>query len=704
MVAASKLSNFINTLHLRTALTLPFLLLICLSVGLTGWLSLRNGQLAVNEVTLQLRSEIGLRIHEHLNRYLTTPMIVNRYISNELTESFVSIDDMHDIARHFTHHLKAFPSLSHIQLGNQHGAFVGLERHNSGFYHLETVHHANLMTYKADAHGVKMSDTALRVSPNFDVKQQNWYKQTIEENESIWHVQAGKNQQWSHVLNFLGNTWLALNYSSPIHIDNQLVGVVSANLKLDDISQFLHGLKIGKQGKTFIIENDTGLLVATSSLEKLFQLDKFSVKIKRLAAIHSENPLIQATAKHLERHEKLNRFSFYLESERQLVEILPYQNNGLNWSIVVVVPESDFMDKIQHNTYTTISLMIFALLMSSLIGFFIVRWVTAPILSLSRAAQNLAQGHWEHQLPIERRDELGQLAVAFQSMANQLKSLFNNLEMKVAERTSELELAYEEIRTLNEFLKEDNTRLTAELDVTREFQQMILPKPKELASITELDIAGYMQPAEMVGGDYYDVLHYDDKVKIAIGDVTGHGLSSGMIMLMVQTALRLLFTNNICEPERCLTVLNRTIYDNVNRIETDKNLTLTVVDYCNGKARISGQHEEILLVRQNGEIERIDTMDLGFPIGLEADIQAFISDIEVTLHQGDGFILYTDGITEAENEAKDFYGMDRLCEVISCHWSKTAEQIKDAVIADVHQHIGKATVYDDITLLVIKQR
>ena len=200
-------------------------------------------------------------------------------------------------------------------------------------------------------------------------------------------------------------------------------------------------------------------------------------------------------------------------------------------------------------------------------------------------------------------------------------------------------------------LKEENLRLSAEVEITRRLQQMILPKPEELKQIESLDIAGFMEPASDVGGDYYDVLYDRGRVKIGMGDVTGHGLESGVVMIMVQTAIRTLMTYEEADPIRFLAAINRTIFDNVQRINSDKNLTLCLLDYQNQTIRLS-----------------------------------------------------TDGITEAENEQGELYGLEQLCQIVSQSWHLCAQEINQAVICDVKQHIDQQTVYDDITLLVIKQK
>ncbi len=168
--------------------------------------------------------------------------------------------------------------------------------------------------------------------------------------------------------------------------------------------------------------------------------------------------------------------------------------------------------------------------------------------------------------------------------------------------------------------------------------------------------------------------------------------------------MRTLQTMREADPVRFLDTLNRTLYHNVRRMHSGKNLTLALLTYAQGQVCISIQHEEVLIVRQGGMIERIDTLDLGFPMGLEADIARFVRHISVALQPGDGVVLYTDGITEAADMLHRLYGLERLCTVLSQHWAETAQDIQAAVIADVRSHIGAQKVYDDITLVLAKQR
>jgi sigma-B regulation protein RsbU (phosphoserine phosphatase) len=383
----------------------------------------------------------------------------------------------------------------------------------------------------------------------------------------------------------------------------------------------------------------------------------------------------------------------------------------LGWLVFVELPIEEAYGPLYAALQRSGLVLLAALGLAVLAGMFLARRMVGPIQVLRAGAARIGSGDLAQHIAIKTGDELEALADQFNDMARRLQESYTGLEEKVELRTRELRVAleqnarlFQEVEEKGKQLEATNLRMRAELDFVGQMQQLVLPTPDELAAIDRLEIAAFMAPADEVGGDYYDVLHTDGVVTIGIGDVTGHGLESGMLMVMTQAAIRTLQELREADPVRFLAALNRMLYHNVRRMCSDKNLTLALLTYTQGQVCISGQHEEVLIVRHGGSIERIDTIDLGFPLGLEADIAKFVRYISVALHPGDGVVLYTDGITEAADMHHRLYGIDRLCTVISQHWAGTAQDIQAAVMVDVRSHIGAQQVFDDMTLVVVKQR
>ena len=312
--------------------------------------------------------------------------------------------------------------------------------------------------------------------------------------------------------------------------------------------------------------------------------------------------------------------------------------------------------------------------------------IRQTVFVLDEASKKMSSGNLGHKNILDNRDEEGQVVGAFNKIADALSG------------------GNKKIPLLKDTLKAENMRMISELDLTRQIQQMLLSKDREIKEVIGLDIAGFMEAAEEAGGDYYDVLQHKGRGKIGMDDVREHGWESDILMIVVQTAVRTWLADNEPEPVKFLSAINSVIYDNVQRMKLDKNASFALLDYQQGMLKLSGQHEEMIVVRCKGCIERFETIDLGFPIGLDAEIAKFVARTSVQLYSGDVVVLYTDGITEAENMDKLLYGLERLIEVIEINWQRSAADIRDAVIKDVRSHIGEQKVFDDITLLVLKQK
>ncbi len=696
----SPLSPSVQRYRLSSILVVLFVAQVVGAVGVVGWLSFRNGRRAIDDLANQLMGEVSARIEGQILSHLGRAETVNTMNAIDLKGDLLPTEQPVQLAQHFWGQMKQFPFMTYIYWGGESGEFAGSGRDEIGNLSIGISRNFTQILYPADEQGFPSGPPQF-IGENYDPRRRPWYTE----------AEATGAPTWSSIYVWSDGSDISIDAVHPVYQEDQLLGVTAVSLGLQALSEFLRSLAIGQTGEAFIIER-SGNIVANSTPDPPIDFGETGQEPTRLSAFESESLLIRSTTDHLlELYGDLNQvqqprhLEFDLNGQRQFVRVVPFERGeGIDWIIVVAVPASDFMEQINANTRNTILSAVAALAVAILISIWATRQILRPVNHLIQGSELVARGDLSRRVKLGSRIlELERLALSFNGMAQQLKHSFETLEDRVTERTAELAEANGEIRQLNRRLKEENVRLGAEIEVARQLQQLVLPKAEELATIQEFDIAGYMEPADEVGGDYYDVLCTDGIITLAIGDVTGHGLESGILMLMMQTAVRTLQELQERDPVKFLDTLNRAIYKNVKRMDMDKSGTLAVLDYVDGQLSISGQHEETLVVRVNGEIERIDTMDLGFPIGLDDPIAEFVGRARVTLSPGDGIVLYTDGITEAENLAGERYGIERLCEVISGHWSLSAAQIKQAVVRDIKAFIGDQKVYDDITLLVLKR-
>jgi sigma-B regulation protein RsbU (phosphoserine phosphatase) len=526
---------------------------------------------------------------------------------------------------------------------------------------------------------------------------------------------------------------MVVSYFSPIYTPDRrdIAGGVAVDLTLDQLVKLVEGVNIAETGFGFLATSN-GNVLATNQLGE---------RTLGLVASNSEGQGVTGLERSLRQSTQASIAALELPADENTVlrhiflsengESVPYlvvlrQLPASNlWDGKQIVPETMTLGfvvserdiyhsllaaqtNISNATRSIINYQL-GIALLSLLGVLAAIYAvsgrfTAGLSALAGAARRLQDKDYSVRVAIPGKDEVAAVGVAFNRMAEEISYHTENLEGLVAERTTELEKANLSISALNQRLESENFRLGAELDIARKIQMMVLPKEAELGTVEQLEIAGYMSPADEVGGDYYDVLQTGSRVKVGIGDVTGHGLESGVLMLMVQSVARGLQEKGNSDPRQFLEVLNRAIYKNIERTGTDKHLTLAFVDYADDRVTLSGQHEEVLVVRADGASERFETMDLGFPVGLESEIGPFINTLDLSFGAGDFIVLHTDGVTEAEAPDGKLFGLDRLQESALRHRQGNAEEIKAGIIGDLMSFIGHQKVHDDITLVVMRHK
>jgi sigma-B regulation protein RsbU (phosphoserine phosphatase) len=247
-------------------------------------------------------------------------------------------------------------------------------------------------------------------------------------------------------------------------------------------------------------------------------------------------------------------------------------------------------------------------------------------------------------------------------------------------------------------------RLEEELDIAARIQTYILPRSFDIGG---LEIAARMLPATEVGGDYFDVIPLpqpSDVCWLGIGDVAGHGLPAGLVMLMVQSATAgLVQAGPRARPSEHLVALNAMVHENVRRrLGQDEHVTFTLFRLePDGQVTFAGAHEEIVVWRAaERRCERLPTP--GPWLGTRDSIVGLAVDSTLRLEPGDMLILYTDGVTEAMNARREQYGLVRLCAEVERMHAEPAAALRDAIIESVNR--WQTDQVDDLTLMIVRKR
>lgn len=243
----------------------------------------------------------------------------------------------------------------------------------------------------------------------------------------------------------------------------------------------------------------------------------------------------------------------------------------------------------------------------------------------------------------------------------------------------------------------ERERQRVEIETARNIQSSILPElPPQLNGV---EISHSYLPASEVGGDFYDVLALDDgRLAVAVGDVAGHGVSSGLVMSMARSALAVQVTFDPAV-ESVFATLNRMVFQSARR-RLLSTLVYAILDPAQGELHYaSAGHVFPYLVSPSGDVEPLKASS--YPLGVrgEIDVRTRTSKLEV----GDSVFMYSDGLVEATPEDSDEpFGFDRLEASLKRHAAKSPRHLRDAVLADVESFTGRQVRDDDLTVLVLR--
>lgn len=344
------------------------------------------------------------------------------------------------------------------------------------------------------------------------------------------------------------------------------------------------------------------------------------------------------------------------------------------FAVVYTMTYQALQDRINQTTMRILLLAVFGVGVGILMAILYAGTITKPVRKLKEGAEIFATGKFDYRVEVKTKDELETLANSFNKMAADLE-------------ISTKALVYKE-------------RVAKELELAAKIQKQLLPTV--MPKITGLDISAGLLPAEEIGGDCYDFIRVnDERLVMYIGDVTGHGVPSG-IVVSIANAL----AYHLASKEDILNVMI-----NMNKVikeKTASNMFLTMVmldwDAAANKLRfVNAGHEQ--MIHYHAKDKKVTlTPAGGLALGMFQDIGKLLKLQEVEMEKDDVLVMYSDGIPESWKNEKEMYGMGRFKRAVNDYSDlPSAIAIRNALLADVKEFSGKYKQMDDITLIVLKK-
>ena len=467
-----------------------------------------------------------------------------------------------------------------------------------------------------------------------------------------------------------------VTYSIPlwVKVNNERVfaGVAVADIAIDWLDHLLGKLPLGDRGYGVLI-NRSGTFISHPNREFVLNESIFSI------AEETNNEAMRRVGRRLISGQPgIVHWQSGPQKDETWLAWKPLTST--DWTIVTVVSKAELYADLIRLSKSAMALGAAGLVLLLLVVWLIARSITRPVQALSEAIGTLAGGDLDAKLPESAgKDEVAQLTLAFRAMRDSLKRYIADLAITTASRE----------------------RMQAELNVARNIQMDLLPKTfAAFRKRTDLDLFAIMEPALEVGGDFYDFFFIDDdRLVVAVADVSGKGVPAALFMAVTRSFLRAEFKTD-ADPGR---VLHR-----INEALLESNPSLMFVTLFCGVLRLSdGQfdyanagHNPPIIKRANGSMESI-TARSGPALGPLRGIS--YTTHHLILAANDSLLLYTDGVTEAMDADNQLYGDQRLEQFYGAHAQPDCQSTLNDLLADIRQHADGAEQSDDITLLMVRR-
>ncbi|MEF9986181.1 MAG: SpoIIE family protein phosphatase [Bacteroidales bacterium] len=466
-----------------------------------------------------------------------------------------------------------------------------------------------------------------------------------------------------------GGEMVMSTYSRPL-LDSKgkLYGIFTADISLVWLTKLVSNIKPYAHSYNLIIGRGGGYIVHPNK-ERILNETVFTAtaEMKDTTVRYLGEQMIDA---------KRGVVTLQNDDTLSYVFYAPIQKSG--WSVAIVCPHKDVFAGVDKIKRIVFSITIAGLLLLLLFCVQAINSLTLPLKKFAQAAESIASGNFSIILPkIRSRDEMWQLHQSFDFMQHSLVNYIEELKTTTANKE----------------------RIESELHIAREIQMGMIPKIfPPFPERNDIDIYAVLQPAKEVGGDLYDFFIDNNTLYIAIGDVSGKGIPASLLMAVTRSLFRSIAVH-LKEPTKIVDSMNSSLSE-PNEANMFVTLFIAVLNLQSGELTYcNAGHNPLLVINPNGMVEFLKMLP-NLPIGVFSGFN--YQSQKTILAPGSTLLLYTDGLTEAENINKELYSDNRLLQEIEQHNSLSPKELTIHIMNSVHKYAGEAEQSDDLTILTIK--
>lgn len=652
-------------------ISVPLLLVLpvlFVSVVLT-WVTSHEAHSTAHQLTSANLRQIQKQIHGHLTTLLNIPVRINGVCMGLLDQGVLDPNDLRSWTMNLVDLGTTFKDLSCIGWGDENGNATWIARYAKEATYTYAIKDNQtgdmLHEYSMDSEGT-ISDVPSSTY-EYTPLVRPWYSVPKKAGRAVW----GEPFSWVSSEGGDSST-LGIGYGRPYYdTEGQLIGILDTELTLFDVSQYLDSLTVGKSGEAFIIDKQNQIIASSTNA---LVVDSQG---HRIAAVDSENEHIRTASVHLKRAYEANDSAGPYEDrikighEYYMLISTPFTHTeGLEWTIVTLIPESDFLTEVKAARQRSGLITLAAVFVTLLAGWWLACQMVKPALSLVDHMKQIGSGNLEGEIHLHQTPELSELSHSVNQMVCDLQ---------------------------------DRMRLRRSLALAMEVQQELLPS--RTPKIDGLEVAGHSTYCDQTGGDYYDFLEVMDisnsMAVVAVGDVMGHGVAAALLMATARAILRshCSETNSL---SNLMTHMNEHLAKDIGaRSGRFMTMLLMSVDAENKRLNYTlAGHDPPFIY--NPQEDTFIEMELGgIPLGI-MDSQEYTEHVYDKLQSGQVILAATDGVWEAQNKEGNMFGKDRVHSVIRKNADRSAEEINMALQNELNDFLQDISQDDDITYVIIK--